>query len=174
MGLVLYVSPKARQLADALEQRFDLERNKHYPEEFRVDCPVPGCVGLGYLEFDTVMCFVCEHRWLPRCHVLIEKDGGCDHMTCQCGYDFWWSTLEVWTPQQSELAKPGTSAWACIPDIHGISVPAFDGGGVARYGVANSHEQAARWVATRVGGLCTKPCLVPVAGSVSTELERGT
>lgn len=126
--LALHVSAKARQLAEELEQRFDLERNQLYPEEVRVDCPNSNCVGLGYLEFDTVMCFLCEHRWLPgrdqlkgiqpgtdlpktvkpcpRCDVLIEKDGGCDHMTCQCGWDFMWSTLEMWdpsTPYQMQL-----------------------------------------------------------------------
>jgi ariadne-1 len=114
------VSSKARQIADALDQRFDLERNRCYPEEVQVDCPNPGCVGLGYLEFETVMCFLCEYRWparrdqlkaikpgltlpetvkqCPRCRVLIEKDGGCDHMHCQCGHDFLWSTLEMWNP----------------------------------------------------------------------------
>lgn len=118
--LVLHVSSKARQIADALDQRFDLERNRLYPEDLRVDCPNPTCVGLGYLEFETVMCFLCETRWhprrdqlksikvgfelpatvkpCPRCRVLIEKDGGCDHMKCQCGHDFMWSTLEMWTP----------------------------------------------------------------------------
>ncbi|CAE8695961.1 unnamed protein product [Polarella glacialis] len=29
----------------------------------------------------------------PRCGVVIEKDGGCDHMTCRCGHRFSWSTL---------------------------------------------------------------------------------
>jgi len=118
-ALVLHVSAAAQQLADKLEKRFELERNQLYPEALQVDCPCWDCVGLGYLGFETVMCFVCEHRWLaerdqlpkagahalpgsvkpcPGCGVLIEKDGGCDHMVCQCGYEFLWSTLEMWEP----------------------------------------------------------------------------
>mmetsp|Transcript_57756 Transcript_57756/g.101148 ORF Transcript_57756/g.101148 Transcript_57756/m.101148 type:complete len:200 (+) Transcript_57756:110-709(+) len=128
--LVLHVSSRAQHLADELERRFDLERNALYPQAAQVNCPRPGCIGLGYLGFDTVMCFVCEHQWTPalhqgdsrpcqerkcaaadggedlpsgvkscpRCAVLIEKDGGCDHMTCQCGYEFWWDTLQMWEP----------------------------------------------------------------------------
>lgn len=125
--LVLGVSSGARALADRLEKRFELERNSLIPAELQVDCPRPDCVGLGYLGLDTVMCFLCEHQWepnrqqlaklrgvegprrrcvalpaavrlCPRCDVPIEKEGGCDHVTCRCGYDFLWSTLEVWTP----------------------------------------------------------------------------
>ena len=29
----------------------------------------------------------------PTCQVPIEKDGGCDHMTCRCGHEFYWSSL---------------------------------------------------------------------------------
>ena len=29
----------------------------------QVDCPRPRCLGLGYLGFETVMCFLCEHQW---------------------------------------------------------------------------------------------------------------
>jgi len=79
---------------------------------------MPGCWGLGYLGFDTVMCFMCEEQWnpeeggvpmpvdvdveevmgvkvkkCPKCSEYIEKNGGCDHMTCRCKYEFWWSTL---------------------------------------------------------------------------------
>jgi len=65
-----------------------------------------------------VMCFICEQQWepedvgapvpvdvnveevmgvkvkkCPKCNEYIEKNGGCDHMTCRCSYEFWWSTL---------------------------------------------------------------------------------
>ncbi|CAE7244293.1 GBP3, partial [Symbiodinium microadriaticum] len=38
-----------------------------------VDCPQPGCVGLGYLGFDTVMCFICEHQWDATEGILGEE-----------------------------------------------------------------------------------------------------
>jgi len=29
----------------------------------------------------------------PKCNVRIEKNGGCDHMTCwSCKYEFYWTT----------------------------------------------------------------------------------
>lgn len=34
----------------------------------------------------------------PKCGVLIQKDGGCNHMTCKrCHYEFFWKTLEPYT-----------------------------------------------------------------------------
>jgi len=99
-------------------RRRQLKSNTLYPEAMQVDCPMPECWGLGYLGFDTVMCFVCEHQWIPqepgtspndvdvqeimgvkmkqcpRCQEHIEKNGGCDHMTCRCKYEFHWTTLQ--------------------------------------------------------------------------------
>lgn len=120
--LVLHISSAAEEFADELDKRFQLESNLMYPETCRVNCPKKDCVGLGYQEFGTLMCFLCEYQWpaqaghgldlqhagfmlpenvrpCPRCDVLIEKDGGCDHITCsQCGFDFLWSTMGAWNP----------------------------------------------------------------------------
>uniref|UniRef100_A0A7S2JLR0 RING-type domain-containing protein n=1 Tax=Zooxanthella nutricula TaxID=1333877 RepID=A0A7S2JLR0_9DINO len=98
-----------------------LRQNPFYPAEMQVDCPEAGCWGLGYLGFDMLMCFMCEHQWLPeepgsapedvseqdfvglkikpcpRCGEAIEKSGGCDHMTCRCRHQFWWTTLKPFT-----------------------------------------------------------------------------
>lgn len=105
----------------SLEAEFALRRrlraNVLYPFEVQVECPVRGCLGLGYLGHDTVMCFACEHQWqvgdgeapseevgellagevvkrCPSCGEHIIKNGGCDHMTCRCGYQFWWTTMQ--------------------------------------------------------------------------------
>jgi hypothetical protein len=102
-----------------VSRRRRLRDNALYPPAVQVDCPDPNCWGLGYLGFDTVMCFVCERTWTPeemglpapvncdieeimgvkvkkcpKCQEYIEKNGGCDHMTCKCGYEFLWSTLQ--------------------------------------------------------------------------------
>lgn len=115
-------SEQVLALDQQFKRRLQLQRNTLFPEVMQVDCPQPRCVGLGYLGFDTVMCFLCEHQWVPedsvgeapleadvemvmgvkvkrcpKCSQYIEKNGGCDHMTCRhrgCGYEFWWSTLK--------------------------------------------------------------------------------
>ena len=32
----------------------------------------------------------------PKCKIIIDKDNGCSHMTCRCGYDFCWYCLKRW------------------------------------------------------------------------------
>lgn len=99
------------------ERRRRLQANELYPAEVQVDCTRDGCLGLGYMGSDTVMCFVCEHQWIagcqaapvgeqdvetilgeamkrcPGCGEPIIKNGGCDHMTCRCRHEFYWTTL---------------------------------------------------------------------------------
>lgn len=105
-----------RAMHQEMKQRKRLQQNTLFPTSMQVDCPVDGCLGLGYLGSETIMCFFCEHQWepeepntqqdvdpeslfgthikkCPRCKVYIMKDGGCDHMTCRCRHQFWWSTL---------------------------------------------------------------------------------
>lgn len=33
-----------------------------------------------------------RHRWqrCPNCHILVFKNGGCNHMTCRCAAEFWY------------------------------------------------------------------------------------
>jgi len=122
-------APRLPSLLSDLDRRARLQRSYLYPPAVQVDCPQPGCVGLGYLGFDMVMCFICEHQWdategilgeetelpdgeevaevsvagvrvkrCPNCHEYIEKNGGCDHMTCRCRHEFSWATLKPWKP----------------------------------------------------------------------------
>mmetsp|Transcript_133676 Transcript_133676/g.427414 ORF Transcript_133676/g.427414 Transcript_133676/m.427414 type:complete len:512 (-) Transcript_133676:74-1609(-) len=120
-GLWLYLAARSGQLAhmqQRLARRRRLQANILFPEAVQVECPRRECMGLGYLGFDTVMCFMCEYQWLPedgaggapaevdveqimglqvkrcpKCQEYIEKNGGCDHMTCRCTYQFFWSTM---------------------------------------------------------------------------------
>jgi len=112
------ISSEFRAFEQDLARRQRLQNNPLYPADMQVNCPQLGCVGLGYLGFDTVMCFLCEHQWnamgeapdddmptgvmkqCPRCQVQIEKNGGCDHMMCRCGFEFWWSTMSPYRNNQ--------------------------------------------------------------------------
>ena len=37
----------------------------------------------------------------PSCKNWIEKNGGCKHMKCRCGFNFCWECLEVWSINHS-------------------------------------------------------------------------
>ena len=133
--LLLQISASARQLTEQIELRATLQANQLFPPSMQVECRQAGCVGIGYLGYETVMCFICQEQacdpprahpqrpmsrrrlamrpqWsvadgdavplehgcsgvkeCPKCGVLIEKDGGCDHMTCRmCRHEWRWLT----------------------------------------------------------------------------------
>jgi hypothetical protein len=114
-----HLEQRSMALAGTMGRRRRLQENALYPAAAQVDCPDPECWGLGYLGFDLAMCFICERQWAPNeagapapvdvdveevmgvkvkrcpgCSEYIEKNGGCDHMTCKCGHEFLWSTLK--------------------------------------------------------------------------------
>jgi hypothetical protein len=43
-----------------------------------------------------------ETKQCPECGREIEKDGGCNHMTCVCGHEFCWVCLTRWPDEYSE------------------------------------------------------------------------
>ncbi|WAR00510.1 ARI1-like protein [Mya arenaria] len=81
-------------------------------------CPAPDCGHVVKVQhFDVkpvqcacghIFCFACGENWhdpeCPKCHVTIEKDGGCNHMICKnqnCKADFCWVCLGPWEPHGS-------------------------------------------------------------------------
>ena len=61
--IVLKASEGARTLAQRLERREVLQANKLYPGSLQVNCRQVGCVGIGYLGYETIMCMICEDQW---------------------------------------------------------------------------------------------------------------
>ncbi|XP_013401831.1 uncharacterized protein LOC106167576 [Lingula anatina] len=50
----------------------------------------------------------------PHCSYPMQKNGGCQHMTCRCGQDFCWECLKPWTSNHlnsscSSMAKKETT-----------------------------------------------------------------
>ena len=112
------------RLGRDFQRRAELLQQGSQQHHHVVECPQPGCVGVGFSGKGTAMCWICEHQWsidgplwqffrrifkstsagwvlhngtliqcCPSCNAAIDKDGGCDHMTCRCGYEFYWSSL---------------------------------------------------------------------------------
>merc|ERR1719277_534472 len=47
----------------------------------------------------------------PSCQALIQKNGGCDHMTCRCGREFFWSQVPCATPCNCVNPHPKFPIW---------------------------------------------------------------
>jgi ariadne-1 len=54
-------------------------------------------------------CAVTTTRPCPACNARIEKNGGCNHMTCRCGNQFCWVCGQPW-------ANHGTESKNCNPE----------------------------------------------------------
>jgi len=47
----------------------------------------------------------------PRCNMPVEKDGGCDHMTCKCGADWCWVCGRLISNRSNVFAHYVASMW---------------------------------------------------------------
>ena len=53
-------------------------------------------------DSETANYMVANTKSCPECHVLIEKNGGCNHMQCfKCEHDFCWTCLGNWEAHDS-------------------------------------------------------------------------
>jgi len=57
-------------------------------------------------ESENVKWLMANTKQCPECHKYIEKNQGCNHMTCRkeaggCGYEFCWICLGEWKPHGS-------------------------------------------------------------------------
>ena len=53
-------------------------------------------------DSETANYIVANTKSCPACHVLIEKNGGCNHMECfKCQHDFCWTCLGEWESHDS-------------------------------------------------------------------------
>ena len=57
-------------------------------------------------ESENVKWLIANTKQCPECHKYIEKNQGCNHMTCRkeaggCGYEFCWICLGEWKPHGS-------------------------------------------------------------------------
>lgn len=60
----------------------------------------------------------------PRCHQGVEKNGGCDHMTCRCGYEFCWLCLGERRSYWGHVCRTDAPAAAAAPIVSGLPAPA--------------------------------------------------
>ncbi|RHY58528.1 hypothetical protein DYB38_008783, partial [Aphanomyces astaci] len=70
-------------------------------------CPSPGCdkaiASSGGLmtcknESETANWILANTKKCPKCSIRIEKNQGCNHMTCRsCKYEFCWTCMDVWS-----------------------------------------------------------------------------
>jgi len=85
----------------------------------------------------------------PNCDAAIQKNGGCDHMECQCGFSFNWSDARTVVPcRQLHLRPRGFSLWC-------TTCPGCSKIATAKLG------------AVRTGIVVAAPCAAAVAAGVA-------
>jgi hypothetical protein len=59
-----------------------------------------------------------DFKTCPACKKDIQKNGGCNHMTCRCGHEFCWLCMANWHPSHYSCAglKPEDDPFLKRPD----------------------------------------------------------
>jgi len=50
--------------------------------------------------------YIAQGKNCPTCGEFVEKNGGCPHMTCKCGYEYCWACLKRWATHDSSKCFP--------------------------------------------------------------------
>lgn len=70
---------------------------KKMPHPIIVSCKRLKHINMGYSSTLSVHWITCYSKKCPQCNVSIEKNMGCDHMTCRyCGHEFCWLCLSAY------------------------------------------------------------------------------
>lgn len=94
-------------------------------EPFSLPKIFKGCLWLSPPRFPCWQCSVSCPQECPKCHVTIEKDGGCNHMVCRnqnCKAEFCWVCLGPWEPHGSAwwVQKRGGKARQPRENLHRV------------------------------------------------------
>jgi hypothetical protein len=74
-------------------------------------CNETSCIDCGQAYHLFPLCERQYHSWCraqntqtcPRCEWTIQKDGGCQHMTCsRCAFEFCWLCRRIWSEHRSD------------------------------------------------------------------------
>ncbi|CAD8094656.1 unnamed protein product [Paramecium primaurelia] len=59
-----------------------------------------------YEGSNNILDFINHGKFCPKCNQFIEKDLGCNHMTCRkplgCGFEFCWICMDTWSSHSKE------------------------------------------------------------------------
>ena len=76
-------STRLRQLQESAREKAKLEAWRR--ENAQADARFRELIAREAREGTTKSC--------PKCRTAVTKNAGCDHMTCRCGHQFYWTTL---------------------------------------------------------------------------------
>ena len=83
---------------------FDCQGEPHWPVSCEISQKYVKLV--KQKEEDTGKIFFVDVKKCPKCKHPIEKNGGCQHMICRCGFSFCWECLAPWSDHRPTLTCP--------------------------------------------------------------------